>query len=71
LNKAKNADALSEQCLSLLQAIATAAGFWAERNAHAMYRNEEGLYFTSFGSGAGAANENDHDSGTVPIGIPG
>jgi hypothetical protein len=62
LNRAKNAKADSDECISLLQAIATAAGFWAERNAHAMYRNAEGLFYTSFGSGAGAANKSYYET---------
>lgn len=41
----------SSNCLSLLQSIGTAAGFWAARNDHNLYSDEAtGLIFTGFQS---------------------
>jgi RHS repeat-associated protein len=54
LDSARAADETSEQCLSLLQSIGTAVGFWAARDNHALYVAEDDLVFTSFGSGGGA-----------------
>jgi RHS repeat-associated protein len=54
LNAALNSSYGSADCDSLVQAIGTAAGFMSVLNEHELDTSENGIIFTSFGSGGGA-----------------
>jgi hypothetical protein len=60
LNDALSSDYGSEQCNSLVQSIATAAGFWLGRNDRTLYADANGTIFTSFG--LSTANESSYET---------
>ena len=70
LNAALNSNEISDQCQSLLQSIGTVAGFWSARNDHTMYASVDNVIFTSFGSGAGAANKSYYETTIGSFGSP-